>query len=439
MLVASSVALAAVVSPPLRAIVAGGGIGGLAIAGALQAQGWQVSIAEKTAAYRHVGGPIQIASNALAAVQSLSSSLMEDITSESVPTGAKLNGLKDLHSDEMLAGFDLKAPALARGLPLTVVVERARLQACLLARLPPEALRMGTEVVGYARGEGGGVVVTLRRGEVEVVEEADLLIGADGIWSRVRSQMHQTAPRAAAYSGYRLFAACCRPGPGAIGGVGYQVHVANGKYFVSCDVGRGRVQWYAFVSCPSASEAEAAVAEENRLSPLLDAFGCSAEVARLLASTSPADVDLRAAYDRAPEVLRGWTDGPVGLLGDAAHPMLPNLGQGGGQALESAAALGEELAAVRRADAIPAALRRYERRRMGRAAAVQGMSRLPGEMLRLWPSGGRFLRVVPEGWFLAAQRAALPGIFAAQFDFLFSVPCPPRAPPGAQEGEPGGI
>jgi len=104
------------------------------------------------------------------------------------------------------------------------------------------------------------------------------------------------------------------------------------------------------------------------------------QVFQLLDSTPFEEIEQRDLYDRPPQL--NWASGRVCLLGDAAHPMMPNLGQGGCMAIEDAFVLGRELARTGdNAEDVPLALKRYNSNRVLRAAAVQGMSRLSSAIL----------------------------------------------------------
>jgi zeaxanthin epoxidase len=74
-------------------------------------------------------------------------------------------------------------------------------------------------------------------------------VGADGIWSVVRGQLHNEPPgkESATYSGYTCFTGVCEARPDDVKEVAYKVYLAAGKYFVCSDVGKGRMQWYAMV------------------------------------------------------------------------------------------------------------------------------------------------------------------------------------------------
>lgn len=119
----------------------------------------------------------------------------------------------------------------------------------------------------------------------------------------------------------------------------FQVYIGPQRYFVTSDVGDGRIQWYAFFALPPGTKRapsgwggstrdEQADPEENLVEYIKSLHeGWSDEVMTVLDATPPDSVEQRDLYDRPPELLRSWADGNVVLMGDAVHPMMPNLGQ----------------------------------------------------------------------------------------------------------------
>ena len=101
----------------------------------------------------------------------------------------------------------------------------------------------------------------------------------------------------------------------------------------------------------------------------------------VLDSTPPESVEQRDLYDRSPELLRSWADGNVVLIGDAVHPMMPNLGQGGCQAIEDAYVLTEALAATKSTDKLQDTLQQFYWKRIFRVSAVQFLSRLASDLI----------------------------------------------------------
>jgi zeaxanthin epoxidase len=213
-------------------------------------------------------------------------------------------------------------------------------------------------------------------------DEGDVLVGADGIRSRVRSQMFGAPPLeenldkavdpsirdAPRYSGYTCYAAISRITPEDVEEVGYMVFLGSNQYFVSSDVGDGQQQWYAFIKQDPGMEDEGI----DKKAVLMEKFRdwCPAVCDRIGAVVSE-EVQRRDIYDRPPTLQ--WCKGRVALLGDSAHAMQPNMGQGGCQAIEDAAALAQELAKVG-PDGVGRALAFYQLRRIGRASAITGFA-----------------------------------------------------------------
>lgn len=160
--------------------------------------------------------------------------------------------------------------------------------------------------------------------------------------------------------------------------------------------------------------------------------GWSDEVFDLLDNTPFEEVEQRDLYDRPPQLT--WAQGRVCLLGDAAHPMMPNLGQGGCMAIEDAFVLGRELDRIGHdSESIPLALKRYNQNRVLRAAAVQGMSRLssailfqynhPTDIEMSWPP--KVKNVAPKSIITRMGQGFLQkAAFPLQFEFLFDFPGP---------------
>jgi len=409
-------------------MIAGGGIGGLFTALTLRNEGYDVSVFEKTREYRSFGGPIQIASNGLEAVRRIDKTVYERVLEEATVLGDRVNGLKDGLSNEWFATFDLATPAAARGQKPSVVIDRPVLQQILLDQVG-DCLTMGQEVVGCERSASGAVAGVLADG---TTLETDLLVGSDGLRSKMRDVVSPDVGEPS-WSGYTCFAAIAYTVPADIKEVGYKVFLGRRKYFVSVDVGGGRIQWYAFLNIPPGALPDECKRGEPAIEFLRDEFeGWSHEVFELLDTTPFEEIEQRDLYDRPPQVT--WSSGRVCLLGDAAHPMMPNLGQGGCMAIEDAFVLGRELRGVGHDRAqVPLALKRYNQNRVLRAAAVQGMSRVssaflfqynhPVEMEQLWPP--KLKNVAPKSIITRMGQGFLQhAAFPLQFEFLFDFPGP---------------
>lgn len=174
---------------PLRVIIAGAGVGGLALANALSKQSplINVRVIERTDEFKRFDGPIQLASNALEVIKTIDGDVFDSVMEKFTFTGDKENGIKDGIRSEWYAMFDLASPAEDRGIPYTGVIDRPDLQEIYLESIPSGTIKNGDGVETYARNPNGhGVKVTTESGEVA---EGDVLVGADGIWSAVHAMM----------------------------------------------------------------------------------------------------------------------------------------------------------------------------------------------------------------------------------------------------------
>ena len=164
-------------------------------------------------------------------------------------------------------------------------------------------------------------------------------------------------------------------------GTSLTLQFVSRQYFVITDIGNGNYQWYAFLARPPDS-AESMEMPDGTSSYLQGVFaGWSEEIHAILCVTQEHEIEQRDLYDRPPSALKSWTDGPVALLGDGIHAMMPNLGQGGCQAIEDAYVIAQELASTKKRSNVPAALTHYQRRRLIRSAAVQGLSRFASDII----------------------------------------------------------
>lgn len=365
----------------VRILIAGGGVGGLVLALAAKKRGYDVKVFEKDlSAVRGEGlhrGPIQLLSSALAVLEAIDKDVARQIVEAGCVTGDRINGLADGISGEWFTKFDLLTPAVTRGLPVTQVICRIALQDILVSAVGQDILSNNSKVVDFVE-DSGKVKVILEDGRQF---EGDVLVGADGIWSKVRSKLFGAQP--ANYSNYTCYSGLTSFRPPYIDSVGYRVFLGENQYFVASDVGSGKMQWYAF-------HKEAPMSHDppgDKKERLLKLFGswCS-EVVTLISETPEDMVLQRDIYDR--DMIYSWGVGHVTLLGDAAHPMQPNLGQGGCMAIEDCYQLILELdkinengADVCLSNEVASALKRYEEKRMFRVRLVHTMSRMASKML----------------------------------------------------------
>jgi 2-polyprenyl-6-methoxyphenol hydroxylase-like FAD-dependent oxidoreductase len=338
----------------MRIVIVGGGIGGLAAALALRREGFEPEVYERAPALLEVGAAIAVWPNAFRVLEGLG------LGASVLGRAGRMRSVRWLGRDGRLYNHfafpETGAPAVA--------LHRADLQGSLLRALPQGSVHLGKTFAGFAE-EGGEV-----RARFEDGTEAacDVLVGADGLHSRVRAQLLRDGEPV--YRGYTVWRGVARLEHAALAaGTASEIY-GEGRRFGVGPVGLGRTGWWATANEPEAA-AESASEHAPKLSRLFE--GWCAPVCELIEAT-PAETILRnAAYDRAAAAR--WGAGAVTLLGDAVHPMTPNLGQGGCIAIEDAAVLARCLA---RHDDVGRALRAYESRRRARAERIARYSRLYG-------------------------------------------------------------
>lgn len=341
-----------------KAIIVGGGIGGLATAISLRRIGVDAVVFEKAGELREMGAGISLWINAMKALEKLG--LADAIRAAG---REEIGGTIRLSGGETLT--EIPAGALEERFGRNVVLQRPDLQRVLLAALNNAggAVQLDAGCSSF-RQDGSGVKALFTGGHEE---RGDLLIGADGLNSVIRKQLFgDKEPRYAGFTAWRSLADL----ENGWDGDGFEAW-GRGAIFGLVGLGRGRFYWYATKNAPENQPD----APEGRKAELLRRFGSWHEpVPSVIRATEEAEILRNDVYDREP--LKEWGEGRVTLLGDAAHPMAPNLGQGACQAIEDAVVLAE---CVRRGNEdVPAALRLYEERRKARTAGVVRRSRLLG-------------------------------------------------------------
>ncbi len=346
----------------MKAIIVGGGIGGLTGAIALGRAGVEAVVFERAEELREIGAAVTLWANATKALKKLG---VYEVVREA--GGADLGGEIRSWRGERIS--EISADQLRSNLgEANLAVHRADLQGTLLAALPRGTVRLGAELVGFDQ-EGAGVVARFADGSEE---RGDLLLGADGIHSSVRARLFgRSAPR---YAGYTAWRGIADAGNGLLPEeVGLNLW-GRGSEFGLAGIGRGRFYWFVTRNAPEGAEDA-----QGRKREVLDLLGGWYEPARAAVEATAASKILRNdIYDRDP--LERWGAGRVTLLGDAAHPMTPNLGQGACQAIEDAVVLGGCLG---EGGEVVSSLRLYEARRIPRTANVVRRSRLAGRLLQL--------------------------------------------------------
>ncbi|MFF3561281.1 FAD-dependent monooxygenase [Streptomyces sp. NPDC002574] len=342
-----------------HAVVVGAGIGGLAAAVALHLRGWHVTVLERARALEHVGAGIAIAPNALRALEVLG-------VGDEVRAMAAFQGEGGLRRPDgrWVSRTSGEAAAERFGGPV-VIAHRAELVALLAGRLPDGAVRTGNPVVS---ADPDGQVAT----EHESFD-ADLVVAADGIRSVVRSALFPDHP-GPAYSGFTNWRLVV-PAPAA-----YVPHESWGRGLLwgTVPLTGDRVYCYATAVTPPGGRS----ADGDERTELRRLFGdWHHPVPEVIAAAAPGTV-LRNDVHHLAVPLPAFHRGRIALLGDAAHAMTPNLGQGGCQAIEDAVVLAH-LAGP--GDDTAAALAAYSAQRLPRTTDVMRRSRSVGR-LTTWSS-----------------------------------------------------
>ncbi len=369
-------------------MVVGAGPAGLATAALLRRAGLEVRLLERDAAgARADGTALTLWPNALTALEAIGAAAAVRARSAPAP-GLALRTARGSVLQYLAPGvMEARCGGTGRALP------RVDLMAALRALQPEGAVRCGARCVGVRQEPGAVAALLADGGEVE----GDLLIGADGIRSRVRAALFGGDDlRPCGYAVARGVAHHADPRHPA------SLTLGAGRQFGLFPLPEGRMYWFAAFT--GSAEASADFLREHFA-------GWHAPIPAVLRATDPADVTVTAVHDRRP--LRSWGRGAVTLVGDAAHPSAPALGQGTCQAFEDAVVLAHCLAGVA-GDDVPGALRAYAARRRGRAHAVTVQSHWMG---RLGQWRGPLRCAVRDGLIRATPAAVQVGALRAQFAF----------------------
>jgi 2-polyprenyl-6-methoxyphenol hydroxylase-like FAD-dependent oxidoreductase len=342
----------------MRAVVIGAGIAGLAAAAGLHAAGWDVTVCEQAAAIEPVGSGLALAPNGLRALDTIGAG--DAVRALAVPQEP---GIRRSDGRWLIRGTGQLVKD--RFGDSVILATRAQVMDAVAARVPASALSLSTAVTSVDPGGDAPARVSTSAGELP----ADLVAAADGIGSAARTALFPDHPglRYAGFTTWRMLAGPLnQPAPMA-------ESWGRGTVFGVMPLADGRV--YCYAAAPAAPGGHAA----DELAELTSRFGRWHDpIPALLASVPPGQV-LRLDVAELAAPLPAFHRGRVALLGDAAHPMTPNLGQGACQALEDAAVL-TRLVAGRAADAVPAALAAYTAARLPRTTDITRWSRRAATM-----------------------------------------------------------
>ena len=345
----------------LHAAIVGGGIGGLSAANALRQRGVQVTVYEQAKALAEVGAGLSIFPNSLRQLERMG--FRDALAAVGAHVGP---GSEYYRMDGTVVGPILTTDS--SGWNGRYGMHRADLLEALACALPACAIRTGHRCIGFSQD---GDVARLSFANGEIVD-VDVVIAADGIHSAL--QKYVVEPPQPEYSGVRAYRGLVARAklPHWRHGA-HQVWMGDDKHFMVFPVRRGELLNYvAFV--PTAGETVESWSAFGDPNELAASFaGWDARVTELLDKVETCF--WWGLYDRRP--LNSWTNGRLTLLGDAAHAMLPHLGQGANQAIEDGVALAVLLEG-RTAAEVPGILPRYEQMRRARTDIVQAEARQNG-------------------------------------------------------------
>ncbi|MBE1874253.1 FAD-dependent monooxygenase [Myceligenerans pegani] len=373
------------------AIVVGAGLGGLTAAVALRRCGWDVAVVERSPEPRTTGAGIVLLANALRALDEAGAGEAVRALGSIVYPGS----LRDERGRELVT-VDAAQIEQRLGTP-AMVFRRSELQEAIAGHLEPAVIRYGARVAGIEPGdEAARPAVTLDDGERLT---ADLVVGADGVRGVSRAVVVPDAPEPAYVGSTTWLAITEAPG----------IATSSQTWGPGGEVGLlplkdGRVYWYATRTGPAGGASDDGA---RHLAEARDAFaGWHEPIPAVIAGTRPDQVQRVDLY-ALPRPVRTMVRGRAALVGDAAHAMPPNVGQGGASSIEDAVVLA---ASVSGAPSVVEGLRAYDDARRPRTAGVlraAWASARFGEQLRnpvAVAARNALLRVLPSRVYLDGMR-----------------------------------
>ncbi|HUR22104.1 MAG TPA: FAD-dependent monooxygenase [Vicinamibacterales bacterium] len=352
------------------ALIAGAGIGGLSAAIALRRTGWSVRVFERAQSPRELGFGVGLAPNAIAALRELG--MADQVLARSFEPRSV-----EVRRPDGTVVKRVELPPGSLGGPMVVAL-RPALHGALLDAVGSDSITLDWEATGFDMRDGR---VTLRAAQGGVVE-GDLLVGADGVASSIRRALHpsEPPPKTCGVVAVR----------GAVQGVLHHLNGLSAIFYM----GRGiesmvirasdtGIYWFLSLAralVPTGMSDPAAILA--RMSPQFD-------VTFRAVTSATADMRCDELVDRDP--IPFWGTGLVTLLGDAAHPVLPQTGQGAAQAIVDAVALAQ---ALESGLDVERALRAYEHDRRGKTAALLRQGRRTASVMKTTNALACYLREV---------------------------------------------
>lgn len=388
----------------MKVTVVGAGIGGLATAVALRRVGAEVTVFERASELKELGAGLGLYPNAMKALKKLGlREAVLDAGQPLRPSGQfrtwRGNVLLELPTDVLESRFG----------DVAVGIHRAELHKVLREALEEAGgkVRLSSEFSGFEQDEDG-VTARFVNGTTEGrAERADLLVGSDGLHSAVRRQLLGDGPPR--YAGYVAWRGLVEPAEEFLRGTaGFEAWACGGRFGLVA-LGRGRAYWFA---TKNSNDSNKSKPQEHKPELLKILENWHEPVPSVIRATEEIDIHYDAIYYREPA--QRWGEGRATLLGDAAHPMTPDLGQGACQAIEDAVVLAD---CLRKEGYVTTALRRYEALRTERTSYVVRQSLRSGRVAQLGNPllcGARdaLLKVVPSRLLTAVQLKQMEQIVA---------------------------
>ena len=388
-----------------KAIIVGGGIGGLTAAICLRQIGWDVKVFETAPLSTEIGAGIQISPNGVKILQEIGvMRLLEESLFEPDSIEIRLG-----KSGKKLVQLPMKDVAADRWGARYVQIHRSDLIVALnnrLAQLSPNSIETGSKVISFD-DRANSALIKLQNGKTH---EADLVVGADGIHSTIRKQMF--GPERARFTGnvaWRAVIPVERLG-GLVPPPTGCIWAGKQRHAVTTRIRSGQTVNFVGIVEHSDWKIEGWKIEGQRADALADFKDWNPTITNLIKKAE--SLHKWALFDRAP--LPHWHTGHVALLGDAAHPMLPSMAQGAVQSMEDAYILAQSVASSSSSH-IPSACNDYFQKRIRRTTKVQKVSMKNLNLFHKKNSWTQFIHYAPI-WFAGHF---IPILIQKRYDWLY--------------------
>ncbi len=341
--------------------IVGAGLGGCSVAIALNQHGINAQVYEKARELRPIGAGLSLFPNGLKTLEKIASGItksLKDLGSQAETVNIRKSNGELIVQNSLTLMEKYQQPMLN--------IRWSCLQETLFANLSPDAVHLNHRCIGFEQTDSD-VKISFDNGKTVT---SDFLIGADGINSVIRQQL--VGDGLPHYAGRLSWRAVIPYQHEQLSANEVTIMTgAEGKIFTLIDVGNGYIFWSAGILSTQSIMSENAV---NAKARLLEIYaGWSNPVEAIIQATPCEDIIERPIYDRP--TLESWSNGRVTLLGDAAHPMVPSLGQGANTAFEDAWELSQFLI---HQPTIESALISYENSRIYRTQIIQVRSAFQG-------------------------------------------------------------